>query len=489
MFGQKLKAIPPAQAHKVGYPIRMLRDIPAGEFVQTPKGNWVLMGGFHPINSTTGPGNTHKTDEILYGPMKVLSHIKASSVLVYDTENSLGYKRFEDRKGMFYGLEEFDFVNEQYKERPRFMLWQRSQVEGDEFFDAIKEFGKERIKDKKNFITLPHTDPVGNPIKIPAPCTTVIDSLSAMSSNTIQNNIVEKNAVGESGANTIFMKDGAMKTQMITQLPVVTGKYGIGFSMTAHIGNHIQMDPYAPKPVTLQFSKNGTKQKGVPEKFQFINDFVGEIYSARPLLNPSDKAPKYPYSDVDREKGNDLIQITEVSSRNKNGQSGLTRAMIVSQRDGMLPGLTEFDYIKETCGKNGISGNNTTFHMDLYPECKISRTTIQQKLRADWRLDTAVRLTAELNQMRQLWKGLEDLMCTPQELYDDIKALGYDWDILLFTRYWWVPLEEEKDQDFNELTIYDLLKMRKGEYHPYWLEDDKKTIKKAWLPKIDPHST
>lgn len=484
MFGGKLKAIPAAMAHKIAYPIRALRDIPTGEFVQTPKGNYVMMGGFHPINSETGPGNCHKTDEILYAPMKVMSHIKASQTLVYDTENSLGYKRFDDRKGMFYGLENFDFAKEQYAERPRFMLWQRDQVEGDEFFEAIKEYGRERVKDKKNFITMPITNADGSLIKIPAPSMVVVDSLSAMSASSVQDKIVDKNAVGESGANTLFMKDGAMKTQFIIQLPSVSAKYGMHFSMTAHVGNFIQMDPYAPKPVSLAFSKNGTKQKGVPEKFQFINDFVGEIYGAKPLTNPADKAPKYPYNDADREKGNDLVQLTEVNSRNKSGPSGLTRAIIVSQRDGILPGLTEFDYIKEVCNKNGISGNNTTFYMDLRPEVSISRTTVRRKIIEDWRLDTAIRLTAELNQMRLLWKGMEDIMCTPQELYDDIKALGYDWDILLFTRYWWVPLEEEHDQDFNELTIYDLLMMRKGKYHPYWLEDDKVTVKKEWKTNL-----
>ncbi|CAH0447977.1 UvsX-like recombinase [Vibrio phage vB_VpaM_sm033] len=484
MFTAKLKAIPAAMSHKVAYPIRALRDIPTGEFVKTPRGNFVMMGGYHPTNSTTGPGNCHKTDEIFYGPMKVLSHIQASQVLAYDTESSLGYRRFEDRKGMFYGLEEFDFSMQQYLDNPRFMLWQRGQIEGDEFFEAIKEYGRERSKDKKNMITLPICDPAGNPIRILAPSIVVIDSLSAMSASSIQEKIVDKNAVGDSGQNTVFMKDGAMKTQLITQLPVCTAKYGMHFAMTAHIGDHIQMDQYAPKPLSLQFSKNGTKQKGVPQKFQFINDFVGEIYNAKPLVHPVDKSPKYPYSEADREKGNDLIQITEVSSRNKNGQSGVVRPIIVSQRDGILPGMTEFDYIKETCKKWGISGNNTTFHMDLRPDVNIGRTTVQKKIRDDWRLDTAMRITAEMNQMRLLWKDMEDILCTPEELYNDIKNMGYDWDILLFTRYWWVPTEEEKNQDFNELTTYDLLMMRKGLYHPYWLEDDKVTVKKAWLTNL-----
>lgn len=474
------KAIPTAPAVKVAYPIGCLRDIPSGQFVQTPRGNWVMMGGYQPINSTTGPGNSFKTDEILYGPLTILGHLKCARAFVYDTENSLTYDRFKSRQTNFYGLEDFEFVNEQYQEKPRFLLHQRKDIEGDAWFEAIKGLGRSRTGNKDDMMTLPILDPVGKEIKVPTPFNVVVDSLSAMSSDNIQEKIVDKNAVGDSGANTIFMRDGAMKTQLIIQLPNVAGRYGMTFGMTAHIGNHIQMDPYAPQPMRLTFSRNGTQQKGVPQKFQFINDFVGEIYSAKPLL--TDKAPKFPLMAVDREKGNDLFQLTEVSSRNKSGPSGVARGIIVSQRDGIQPALTEFDYIKETCSKNGISGNNTTFHMDLYPDTNIQRTTVRAKILDDFRLATAVRLTAELNQIRLLWKGTEELMCTPKELHDDIKAMGYDWDVLLNTRYWWVPKEEEKIQKLNELTIYDLLHMRKGNYHPYWLEDDKKTIKKAWLP-------
>jgi hypothetical protein len=484
MFGKssKLAAVPTAPSVNVGYPIRCLGDIPTGEFVQGRRGNYHMMGGYHDTYSITGPGNSFKTDQLLYPQLTVFSHVKSSSLGIYDTENSLSYKRFNDRKGYFPGLEDFDFIGEQYNETPRFLLWQRAAIEGDEWVEAIKDFARERVKDKKTFITLPIKDPAGNDIKIPAPSMLGVDSLSAMSSESIQQKIVDKNAIGESGANTIFMKDGAMKTQFIMQVPNLTHRYGLHFSMTAHVGNYIQMDPYAPKPVSLAFSKNGTKQKGVPEKFQFINHFVGEIYGCKPLLHPVDKSPKYPDTEADREKGNDLFQITEVSSRNKSGPSGVTRSIIVSQREGILAGLTEFDYIKETCKKLGIGGNNTTFHMDLYPDCNLQRTTIRKKIREDARLDNAIRLTAELNQMKILWKDPDGLFnITPKELHDRIIEQGYDWNTLLVHRYWWVPEEEAGDQLLNELTIMDLLLMARGEYHPYWLEDDKKTVKKQYM--------
>jgi hypothetical protein len=65
-------------------------------------------------------------------------------------------------------------------------------------------------------------------------------------------------------------------------------------------------------------------------------------------------------------------------------------------------------------------------------------------------------------------------MCTPKQLHDDLVALGYDWDVLLKTRGWWSMDNDSQDLP-PFLSTMDLLRMRKGLYHPYWLAEDKKT--------------
>ena len=62
---------------------------------------------------------------------------------------------------------------------------------------------------------------------------------------------------------------------------------------------------------------------------------------------------------------------------------------------------------------------------------------------------------------------LDDLLCTPLELYEDLKKLGYDWDQLLNTRGWWTVNNDKHPVPF--LSTYDLLMMRKEKYKPYWL--------------------
>lgn len=488
MFGNLMSGgvIKPTSPIHVSYPVGALLDIPTGKFHQTDRGNWVMMGGYADLDSVVGPGNSWKSEQILYPPLTVFGHFPSSGLMIYDTENSMSYGRIDSRKTMFEGLMNYDFVGEQYRENPRFILTQSASIDGDVFFEQLKLFAKERAKNEKRLLlTTPVLAPNNELIKTYPPAMFVFDSLSAMKFTSIQEKIVDQNAVGESGGNTVFMKDGAAKTQLLMQLPDLPERSGIHISMTAHIGNFIQIDPYAPKPATLTHQKNGTKHKGVPEKFSFYNTHLKDVFNVSPLINPSDKFPMYPSGEADRSKSSDLMLITIINSRNKYGPSGITFPWIVSQREGVLASLTEFNYIKNV-GMNGaknfgITGNDRSYVVDLCPDISLSRTTVRGKLEENRKLRVALKLLADLLQMYNIWdKGDDPLWCTPDVLYKDIKDLGYDWDVLLQSRYWWSFREEEKLQEYNELTIMDLLKMRAGEYHPYWLEKDKVTIKKEW---------
>jgi hypothetical protein len=82
-------------------------------------------------------------------------------------------------------------------------------------------------------------------------------------------------------------------------------------------------------------------------------------------------------------------------------------------------------------------------------------------------------ITAELAQMHHYWRYLkdEDILCTPQQLFEDLIKLGWDWDVLLSTRGWWTVNNDQHPVPF--LSTMDLLRMRKGLYSPYWAGDDK----------------
>jgi hypothetical protein len=165
--------------------------------------------------------------------------------------------------------------------------------------------------------------------------------------------------------------------------------------------------------------------------------------------------------------------------RSKGGQSGLTWELICSQTDGVLPELTAFHFLRER-KLWGFEGSDRNYNLALYPEVTLTRPTVRAKLNEDAKLRRAMHITMEMKQMEELWHHLDGtgILCTPKELYDDLVAKGYDWNILLNTRTWWTIGSDKHLLPF--LSTMDLLRMRVGKYHPYWLEDDKKTIKKKF---------
>jgi hypothetical protein len=197
------------------------------------------------------------------------------------------------------------------------------------------------------------------------------------------------------------------------------------------------------------------------------------------MINQGTKAPEYPRNaDDNTEYDTDLNLVTIRNLRGKSGITGMPTQLIISQSEGVLPSLTEFHYIKEM-DRFGLEGSNVAYALNIYPDCKLSRTTVRGKIDADPKLRRALNITAEICQMGEIHMPIADkFLCTMKELYDDLKAKGYDWDILLNTRGWWTYDNDQHPVPF--LSSFDLLRMRAGLYHPYWLEDDKKTMKKGF---------
>lgn len=465
-------------AIKPAFNVGCLMDIPTGKFIQGLRGNWVLNAGWNSVNSVTAPGNSFKTELWLYLQLMALKRTPQLKLVIYDSENSATYDRIYKTGLGIFTKEELDEMV--FGENPRIILLRAEDMAGDEFWDEFKKTAEDNTKDySKKPMTLPMYDMMtGEAGKQIQPILCFIDSLSLFDVSAVQEKIVDKNSLGESGNNMLFMRQGVAKTMLITQLPRVTSMFNTYVSMVAHIGQKFEMDAYAAKPPELTFARNGTEKKGVPGRFDYINSNLLEIYNAKPMLQ--DKKPIFPLEEADRVEGTDLFLIHGVASRNKNGPSGVQYGVITSQALGIQPTLTEYYFLKEH-GKFGFTGNDRNFQMALCPETTLMRTTLRVKFDADPILRRAVNIQSEMMQMRKHWRGLDtELHCTPEELYADLAAKGYDWATLLNTRGWWTYEENIKTSP-RELSTMDLLMMRKGEYHPYWLEEDKKTIKKEYI--------
>jgi hypothetical protein len=240
--------------------------------------------------------------------------------------------------------------------------------------------------------------------------------------------------------------------------------------MVAHLGKDAAaLDPMTPSGPKLAFTKHGRKTKGVPEKFGFINDLLLEIEAAGPLLN-SDKTSLFPVDDRDRRKDvKPLMRVQAMITRNKSGVSGRMIELVVQQGRGVDWPLSEYYMLREDSYWGMTGPANGSHCLDIYPEVKLTRTTVRGLLRENARLRRALDIQARLYMEPICWDLGEDaeLYCTPTELYEDIKALGYDWSILLDTTPFWYP-DEFKKLKKPYLSLRDLLRMRKGLFHPKW---------------------
>lgn len=470
-----LNTMPSIPRLRPQYNVGCLFDIPTGTYYQGKHGEMILNGGLTKINSIAGPGNSFKTVISLYWNLSVAERYRGFELGAYDTENSLQYQRINKMTRKFPRLSQIDHADPEISDEDRVVtITSAAEVMGDEWFDSVKAIKEAKIKaGGAAYKTTPFINPDGSTIKDIIPTGLLIDSLSQFEVSALQEKIVDKHSVGESGQNMLWMKSGGAKKQMLTQMPNVSAKAGIKFTMVAHIGDEFELDPYAPKKHKLTHSKRGSKVTGTTKGFEFINDILIEIFGVSLLNNkPKGTGVVYPDGDLDRDPDStDLLLVSAKYTRNKHGGSGIPLELVVSQREGLLPHLSQFHYVKTHDW--GISGNAQTYALDLLPDVKLSRTTVRPKINADPELRRALEITSDMLQINTLWDDLgDDLMCTPAQLFNDINNLGYDWHQLLDTRGYWV-FEEDAAGEKPYLSTLDLLRMRKGLYKPWWLEDKK----------------
>jgi len=374
-----------------------------------------------------------------------------------------------------------ELVGEDIIDSGRWVITDKTQYSGTEWYKIQKEYLSNKLKNAKKLeIDTPfwNRDRSG-PFKMLIPTFTELDSFTEFETDDVTD-MQDKNDLGDSGGNTIHMRQGLAKLRFLMEAPRLNcGSYNY-LLMTAHIGKESTMQNAGPGGsvpiVKLKHLKNGDKIKGTTDKFTFITHNCWHCFNATPLINQGTKGSEYPRdSNDDTNLDTDLNTVSLRNLRSKSGASGMAQTLIVSQIEGVLPSLTEFHYIKEM-DRYGLDGSNISYALDLYPDVKLSRTTVRGKIDSDAKLRRALNITSEMCQMNELWRNLDEgLLCTPKQLYVDLKDMGYDWDLLLETRGWWT-LEEDGKPPF--LSSMDLLRMRQKKYVPYWYPKDKKALLK-----------
>jgi hypothetical protein len=392
-----------------------------------------------------------------YIALIILARHSSAAGHAYDTEDSQEADRIRTLASFIEGMPEEDLF-----EMGRWFITTLGEQKGEVWFDLLKEWVEERHANRaKLAIETPFMDRDKQPFKMLPFNVVEVDSLSAWRT-TAESKMTDDTKIGDSEANTLFMKQGLYKKRLIQEVPPAAVKSNSVVIMTAHVGEKIQMDPRSPPAKTLQYLRQGMKLKGVAPDFEYLMHIVWIALAAPPLLT-KDKVPQYPRDSDDNVQGDtDLIMTDMIVLRNKSGPSGMHTQLIYSQAQGLLPSLTEFHYCISH-DRFGLEGNLQNYAMVLLPDVKLSRTMVRRKLDTDEKLRRAVNITSELCQMHHHWHHMKDKLCTAEELYNDIKSMGYDWDLLLQTRGWWTS---DKDHPVPFLSTVDLLRMRWRKYHP-----------------------
>lgn len=447
-------------------------DIPTGHPLIGAKGETLINGGLNYTTGVAGIGNSFKSTLIHYMALSASNVVQAgtpSLINTYDTEVNISDVRL---KLLAQGFENIDSDTLFDSEEGLWCITDKSIYSADEWMTLLREYlAVRRGNRSKEAVPSPFVDRQGTPYKVQPAVFVEVDSLTEFeTTNTIS--MQDDQELGDSKGNTLFMKQGLVKSKFLMELPRLTKGSDAYFLMTAHVGQEmsIQTGPRMGGPTKkLHHLKGGNKIKGVSDKYFFLLGNLWFVYSTIPLVHDKLKTCYYPSTNK-VEIAEDLVELKVKQLRSKSGPSGYTLSIIASQSEGVLSGLTEYLNIKKA-GMFGLSGGTTNHKLYLRPDTNISRVKVRSLIKEDKLFARALNITSELQQIQEFWPQVvnKGLWCTPEELYIDLTKQGFDWDVLLNTRGWWT-YNQYSDKILPFLSTMDLLRMRKGLYTPYWLK-------------------
>lgn len=474
-------------------------DLLTGNFAEGENGMHYINGGLNNVSGTGGRGNAGKSLVQNFMALSVLGNYPYdSSALFADQEPpALSHTRIVSLSKRIDGIKPEDFLERKDDEgnpaMPRIARTDSTIYPGEKLLKLLedqlhlRETDKSIIKKQTRYTPFLNHD--NSNIGILSPFIPIIDSLSAMPFTHIEN-LANDKEIGDKSNNTLEMRASKAKSDLINKfarMPAATGSY---WMTTAHMGDKIEMDPHAPPQRKLAFM-NSITFKRVPENYTILLNNLQIVALPSPLVD-KDKRPLYPFPKALANEDKDLVLSNVMMVRNKTGPSGYVLPLVVSQSQGVLIAPSYF-HMCRTMGNDfgiNVSPNKQDFSWQLMPEVTFTRKNLIELHDGNYALLRAGQITVQLLQMKiypHLQATCAEYMRTPTKLYNAIKELGYDWDILLghtTSRWAFKRMDKKGKKLLNELETYkeygdnrmpltalDLLKMAAGEFRPYWYDE------------------
>lgn len=264
---------------------------------------------------------------------------------------------------------------------------------------------------------------------------------------------------------TVFMEEGVKKTQLMRQLPSICAKAGIYLCLTGHLGKKIAMGA-TPNKKDLTYMGADETTKGMGPKFEFLMTNIFKISNTRPIVDKSDKRLTL-YPSENNIGGVELQELDVVLIRSKNVPSGAQTQLVSSQRFGIMPGLSFYNYLTNSYSKYFGMGSPNKVRNPLLGDQNLGRTKIFD-LSRDYKVERALELVFQLCVIQQSWTLIDqpvDYTIPPEAFAEKLAASGYATDDILNSRGWWT-YKGAPGVDRPYMTLPDILMIIEGKYKP-----------------------
>ena len=224
-------------------------DVPTASVLRGKYGESIMNGGYTIFNGMAGTGNVFKSAMLEWQELAAQDRINYAldiipDTLKYDTEinkNEDHIRTFAQEFPTFKIIDPISSGN--------MVITDKSKYSGNKFFEIMKETLKQKDNSKEAII-LPFLDRDNKTLyKCKFPTFGGVDSLTEFDTDA-ERTMGEENELGESGANTLFMKSGLFKTRFLMELSPIIHSSMHFMGMVAQIGNEISIQS-GPMPSLL----------------------------------------------------------------------------------------------------------------------------------------------------------------------------------------------------------------------------------------------
>lgn len=458
-------------------------DIPTGKFKKGKYGESVFAGGVPLLFGITGKSNNFKSTLLMYMLLTVLYRLSKNqaSLSWYDTEVNVDLMRLAYMASLIEGFEDFDAEENNIFLTGLWAFSDKGNISGNKWIDKIQLFLMEKIKNSRSHMAdSPFLDLDGKTlIRWMTPTASALDSITEFETDDVLA-MRDKTEIGESKANTINLRQGAGKDRLTRELPSLTSRGSHFFGSCAQYGKLNGMaDGPTPPRKTMNTMRQDEKIRGIPESYLFLTLHLWLIDGSELLMSDDKTNAEYPIEEGSVSEASDLYKCPVKMLRSKTGPAGFTVPVIVSQKRGVQPSLTEYYNIQKMNKQYGMSTTGShLFELDLLPGVNVRRTTVRKVIDENVQLRRALNLTSEICQIENYHEGMKGNLPSMKDIRSKLTADGYDWDVLLNTRGWWTFNNDKQKTPF--LSSMDLVEMYNGNYEPFWLSKDKKSIRKEF---------